>query len=461
MEKIKTQVAVLGGGPGGYTAAFRAADLGKDVCIIENRAHLGGVCLNVGCIPSKALLHSAEILQMAKEAESHGILFAEPEIDLDKLRKHKEKVVSTLTGGLAGLAKKRKVRVLNGTGTFISEYAIRVITEEGELELEFDYAIIAAGSRPVEIGAFPHDDERLWDSTDALALRNIPERLFILGGGIIGLEMATVYQALGSKITIVEMQDQLIPVSDPDTVKPLQKRLEERGMEIYLNTRVEAISAEKEGLRIKFGEHDDLFNAALISVGRRPNTDRIGLENTSVKTDERGFIPVDLERRTNRAHIFAIGDLTGQPMLAHKAVHEGKVAAEVIAGHKSAFEPLSIPSVAYTSPEIAWAGLTEKEAKARGKEYSKSVFPWAASGRAISQGSTDGFTKFLFDKENGRIIGAAIVGAHAGELIAEANLALEMGADAEDLGGTIHAHPTLSETLALASEVSLGTATDI
>lgn len=461
MEKKKTQVAVLGGGPGGYTAAFRAADLGMDVCIIENRAYLGGVCLNVGCIPSKALLHSAEILQMSKEAESHGIRFGEPEIDLNKLRKHKEKVVSTLTGGLAGLAKKRKVQVLNGTGTFISETAIRVITEEGEIELEFEYAIIAAGSRPVEIGAFPHNDERLWDSTDALALRSIPERLFILGGGIIGLEMATVYQALGSKITIVEMQDQLIPASDPDTVKPLQKRLKDRGMEIFLNTRVEAISPEKEGLRIKFGEHDDLFNAALISVGRRPNTDRIGLENTSVNTDEKGFIPVDLERRTSNPNIFAIGDLTGQPMLAHKAVHEGKVAAEVIAGHKSAFEPLSIPSVAYTSPEIAWAGLTEREAKAKGIVFSKSVFPWAASGRAISQGSTDGFTKFLFNKENGRIIGAAIVGAHAGELIAEANLALEMGADAEDLGGTIHAHPTLSETLALASEVSLGTATDI
>lgn len=461
MERNKTQLVVLGGGPGGYTAAFRAADLGIEVTIIENRPHLGGVCLNVGCIPSKALLHMAEILQMAKEAEVHGIRFGEPEINLEKLRAHKDKVVQTLTGGLAGLARKRKVQVLNGTGTFISDKAIRVITEQGEQELEFDYAIIAAGSRPVEVPAFPNSDERLWDSTDALALRNVPERLFILGGGIIGLEMATVYQSLGSKITIVEMQDQLIPASDPDTVKPLQKRLESRGMEIHLGTRVEAISPEKAGLRIQFGSHNELFNAALISVGRRPNTDRIGLENTSVITDEKGFIPVDISRRTNRPHIFAIGDLTGQPMLAHKAVHEGKVAAEVIAGLKSAFEPLSIPSVAYTSPEIAWAGLTEKEAKAKGLNYTKSVFPWAASGRAISQGSTDGITKFLFDGENGRIIGAAIVGAHAGELIAEANLALEMGADAEDLGGTIHAHPTLSETLALASEVSLGTATDI
>jgi len=461
MNKEHSEVVVLGGGPGGYTAAFRAADLGKQVSIIENRPSLGGVCLNVGCIPSKALLHVSEIIHHSEEAAAYGVTFEKPKMDLDKIRKHKEKVVGTLTGGLKGLAKKRNVKVINGSGTFISDHSMRITTNDGEIELTFDYAIIAAGSRPVEIPAFPHDDPRVWDSTDALALKEIPENLFILGGGIIGLEMAIVYQSLGSKITIVEMQDQLIPVSDADTVKPLQKRLEKGGMKIHLETRVESITAEKEGIRVQYGDKNELFDAALISIGRRPNSDRIGLEHCGVKTTDRGIIPVDLSRRTNIPHIFAIGDLTGQPMLAHKAVHEGKVAAEVIAGQKSAFEPLSIPSVAYTSPEIAWTGYTEKQAKEEGIEYSKSLFPWAASGRAISQGSTDGFTKFLFSKKTGRIIGAAIVGAHAGELIAEANLALEMGADAEDLVGTIHAHPTLSETLALAGEVSLGTITDM
>lgn len=461
MEKHNCQLAVLGGGPGGYTAAFRAADLGLDVVIVENRPNLGGVCLNVGCIPSKALLHTAEILQQSKELSKHGIVFQEPEIQLDKVRAHKEKVVSTLTQGLAGLAKKRKVRIINGSGSFVSPNTMRIATEKGEQELEFQQVIIATGSRPVEIPSFPHDDERLWDSTDALALKTIPENLFILGGGIIGLEMATVYQALGSKITIVELQDQLIPASDPDVVKPLEKRLRRAGMGIYLSTKVETITAESKGIKVRFGDKEELFSHCLVSVGRLPNSHNIGLEHTAVQVDDRGFIPVDLQRKTNVSHIFAIGDLTGQPMLAHKAVHEGKVAAEVAAGHKSAFEPLSIPSVAYTSPEIAWAGFTEREAKEKGINYTKSVFPWAASGRAISQGSTDGFTKFLFSKETGRIIGASIVGAHAGELIAEANLALEMGADAEDLGSTIHAHPTLSETLALASEVSLGTVTDL
>lgn len=461
MEKIQTEIAILGGGPGGYTAAFRAADLGKKVTIIENRPSLGGVCLNVGCIPSKALLHLAEIIQHSKDAAPHGVTFGEPKLDLDKIRKHKQKVVKTLTNGLAGLAKKRKVQVVNGSGQFISDKALRVATADGEVEISFDYAIIAAGSRPVEISAFPHEDERVWDSTDALELKNIPKKLFILGGGIIGLEMAIVYHSLGSEITIVEMLDQLIPASDADMVKPLLKRLKKSGMTIHLNTKVESIAPKKEGLEIVYGDRKELFDNALISIGRRPNSDRIGLEQTGVAATDRGLITVDMSRRTNVEHIFAIGDLTGQPMLAHKAVHEGKVAAEVIAGEKSVFDPMSIPSVAYTNPELAWAGLTEKEAKEEGIEYTKSVFPWAASGRAISQDSTDGFTKFLFSKESGRIIGASIVGAHAGELIAEANLALEMGADAEDLGGTIHAHPTLSETLALASEVSLGTITDL
>ncbi|MDA3850112.1 MAG: dihydrolipoyl dehydrogenase [Spirochaetaceae bacterium] len=461
MEERRSEVVVLGGGPGGYTAAFRAADLGKQVTIVENRANLGGVCLNVGCIPSKSLLHLAEIIEQSREASSHGVVFEPPKLNLDKIRSHKRDVVGTLTKGLSGLAKKRKVQVINGSGSFISQKELLITTEEGEIKLHFDYAIIAAGSRPVEIPIFPNNDSRIWDSTDALELREIPKKLFILGGGIIGLEMATVYQALGSEITIVEMLDQLIPISDADMVKPLLKRLQAKGMKIHLSTKVESIKPTSKGLEILYGETTELFDAALISVGRKPNTDRIGIENTDVKIDKQGFIPVDLTRRTNINHIFAIGDLTGQPMLAHKAVHEGKVAAEIIAGKKTAFEPMSIPSVAYTSPEIAWTGLTEKQAKEQKIEYTTSIFPWAASGRAISQGSNDGITKFLFDKETKRIIGASIVGAHAGELIAEANLALEMGADAEDLSGSIHAHPTLSETLALASEVFLGTVTDI
>lgn len=462
---IRAEVVVLGAGPGGYTAAFRAADLGKQVVLIERYPSLGGVCLNVGCIPSKALLHSAQIISEARAMGAHGVRFAEPEIDLAGLRTFKDKTVGKLTGGLAGLAKQRKVQVVHGTAAFESERLLRVETEQGEQTIAFESCIIAAGSRPTEIPGFPHGDPRVWDSTDALELPFVPARLLIVGGGIIGLEMATVYFALGAKVTVVELMDQLIPGADADIVKPLHRLIGRRYENIFLKTKVASMQAEKDGIHVSFeGEKapaSDVFDAVLVSVGRQPNGKRISAEKAGVHVTERGFIPVDRQQRSNVPHIFAIGDIVGNPMLAHKATHEGKVAAEVIAGHKSYFDALTIPSVAYTDPEVAWMGLTENEAKARGIEYHKGAFPWAASGRSLGIGRDEGLTKLLFENDSGRLIGAAMVGPNAGELVAETVLALEMGADAEDIGLSIHPHPTLSETVAFAAEMADGTITDL
>ncbi|MHB9119222.1 MAG: dihydrolipoyl dehydrogenase [Burkholderiales bacterium] len=463
-NEIHAEVVVLGAGPGGYSAAFRAADLGKKVVLIERYAALGGVCLNVGCIPSKALLHVAKVITEADEVSHHGVSFGKPKIDIDKIRAWKESVVSRLTGGLGQLAKQRKVQVVRGTAQFVAPHHIRVETAEGDVSVSFDNAIIAAGSQAVKIPSFP-DDPRLIDSTGALALAEVPKHLLVIGGGIIGLEMATVYSALGSKITVVERGDQLIPGADADLVRPLHKRIEKQYAAIWLNTSVSAIEAKKDGLHVSFSGDQapapQVFDKVLLAVGRRPNGKLIGAEHAGVQVDEQGFIAVDQQQRTNVPHIFAIGDIVGQPMLAHKAVHEGKVAAEVIAGHKAAFDARTIPSVAYTDPEIAWMGLTETEAKAQGIDYEKATFPWAASGRALSIGRDEGATKLILDKETRRILGAGIVGTNAGELIAEAVLALEMGADATDIGLTIHPHPTLSETLGFAAELAEGTITDM
>ncbi|HHC71701.1 MAG TPA: dihydrolipoyl dehydrogenase [Thiotrichales bacterium] len=463
---IRTQVLVLGAGPGGYTAAFRAADLGMNVVLVERYAELGGVCLNVGCIPSKALLHTVEVIEEAAELEAMGVTFGKPKIDLDKLRAGKEKVVKKLTGGLAQMAKARKVQVVQGTGTFASPKTLRVETADGgETLVEFDHCIIACGSSAVKIPVFPNDDPRLIDSTGALALEEIPKKMLIIGGGIIGLEMATVYATLGSSIDIVELQDGLIPGCDRDLVRPLEKRLQKKVNRILLKTKVEAIKPLKSGLKVTFGGENapgpETYDKVLVAVGRTPNGKRIGAENAGVEVDERGFIPVDRHMRTNVPHIFAIGDVVGNPMLAHKATHEAKVAAEVIAGLPALFDPMTIPSVAYTDPEVAWMGLTETEAKEKGIPYEKAVFPWAASGRAIGVGRDEGFTKLLFDPDTKRILGAGIVGVNAGELIGETVLALEMGADAEDIGLTIHPHPTLNESIAMAAEVAEGACTDL
>ncbi|MBS4099504.1 MAG: dihydrolipoyl dehydrogenase [Sulfuricella sp.] len=463
-SELHADVVVLGAGPGGYTAAFRAADLGKKVVLIERYASLGGVCLNVGCIPSKALLHVAKVITEAKDVSKHGVTFAAPKIDIDKIRSWKDSVVSKLTGGLKQLAKQRNVTVVQGNGRFIAPHHIRVTTEEGERDISFDHAIIAAGSQAVKIPTFP-DDPRVMDSTGALQLSDVPKRLLVIGGGIIGLEMATVYDALGSKITVVELGDQLIPGADPDMVRPLHKRIAARYEAIYLKTKVAGLEAKKNGILATFegdqAPEPQLYDRVLVAVGRRPSGKLIGAEHAGVTVDGQGFIPVDKQQRTNIPHIFAIGDIVGQPMLAHKAVHEGKVAAEVIAGHKAAFDARAIPSVAYTDPEIAWMGLTETEAKAQGIAYEKASFPWAASGRALSMDADSGATKLLIEPETRRILGAGIVGTNAGELIAEAVLALEMGADAADLGLTIHPHPTLSETLCFAAEMAEGTITDL
>ena len=459
------EVLVLGSGPGGYTTAFRAADLGKQVIMIERHQRIGGVCLNVGCIPSKALLHSAAVITEAEEMDSHGISFGKPQIDIKKLAGWKDSVVERLTGGLKMLAKQRKVEVVTGEGKFTSANHISVTTADGEISISFDQCVIAAGSRVTKIPSFPNDDARIMDSTDALRLEKIPDRLLVIGGGIIGLEMATVYQALGAKITIVEMQDGLIPGADKDIVRPLQKRLQSRYENIYLKTAVSAIKPLKNGLEVSFDGKDapenDIFDRILVAVGRSPNGLLIDADKAGVNVDERGFIAVNKQQQTNVPHIFAIGDIVGQPMLAHKATHEAKVAAEVISGMKSAFDPMTIPSVAYTDPEVAWMGLTEEQAKAEGIEVEKGAFPWAASGRSLSVGRDEGMTKTLFDKQTGRLVGAGIVGPNAGELIAEAVLALEMGADAEDMGLTIHPHPTLSETLCFAAEMAEGTITDL
>jgi len=460
----EADVLVLGAGPGGYTAAFRAADLGQKVVMVEKRATLGGVCLNIGCIPSKALLHVAKVIDEAKHSVDFGVRFIGPEIDLDGVRGFKDGVVKRLTGGLTALARQRKVTVVTGEGHFTSPHTLAVETSEGRRIVRFAKAIIAAGSEPVAPGFIPKDP-RIWDSTRALELKQVPERLLILGGGIIGLEMATVYEALGSQITVIEMMDQLMPGADRDIVAPFAKRVEKRYRKILLQTKVTKVEARPDALYVTYesasGSSEEAFDAMLVSVGRRPSGKLIGAEAAQVAVDERGFISVDKQMRTNVPHIFAIGDLVGQPMLAHKAAHEGKVAAEAASGHKSAFDAQVIPSVAYTDPEVAWVGVTETEAKAKGLKYGKAVFPWVASGRSLSLGRDEGLTKTLWDEETGRLIGTAIVGPNAGDLISEAALAIEMGCDAEDIGLTIHPHPTLSETFAMSAEAYAGTLTDL
>jgi len=461
---FECDVLVLGAGPGGYTAAFRAADLGKNVVLVDRRATLGGVCLNVGCIPSKALLHAAKVIDETAEMSPHGISFSAPKIDLDALRGWKEGVVKRLTTGLTGLARQRKVTAITGEGVFTSPHTLAVTTADGDRVIRFSSAIIAAGSEPAAPGFIPKD-ARIWDSTAALELRSVPKRLLVLGGGIIGLEMATVYAALGSKITVIEMMDQLMPGADRDVVAPFAKRVERRYEKILLETKVTAVEANPEGVRVAFegkgGSGEDVFDAMLVAIGRRPNGAAIGADAAGVQVDGRGFIAVDKQMRTNVPHIFAIGDVVGQPMLAHKATHEGKVAAEAASGHRSAFDAKVIPAVAYTDPEVAWVGVTETEAKAKGLKFGKAVFPWAASGRSLSLGRDEGLTKTLWDEESGRLIGCGIVGPNAGDLIAEAALAIEMGCDAEDIGLTVHPHPTLSETFAMSAEAFAGTLTDL
>lgn len=464
---ISCQVMVLGSGPGGYTAAFRAADLGLNVVLVERYPTLGGVCLNVGCIPSKALLHTAKVITEAEETEHHGLSFGKPSIDLDKLRNWKANdVVGKLTGGLAQMAKARGVTVVSGVGKFTGQNQIAVTAADGKVTLVgFENAIIAAGSQATKFPGAP-EDERIMDSTGALALADIPGRMLVIGGGIIGLEMGTVYDALGTKVSVVEFMDGLIPGADRDLIRPLQKRMEKRFESIMVSTKVSKLEAKPDGIYVDFEgtnapKDTQKYDRVLVSIGRRPNGKNIGAENAGVAVDDRGFIAVDKQMRTNVPNIFAIGDIVGQPMLAHKATHEAKVAAEVIAGHKVEFVANVIPSVAYTDPEVAWVGLTETEAKAKGIEIEKASFPWAASGRALSIARTEGATKLIFDKDTHRVIGAGIVGINAGELLAEAVLAIEMGADAHDLGLTIHAHPTLSETVCFAAELKEGTITDM
>ena len=463
---MKATVVVLGSGPGGYTAAFRAADLGLDVIMIERYSSIGGVCLNVGCIPSKALLHTANVINEAEAFSKHGVTFGKPDIDMEGIRKNKEGIVKRLTGGLKQLAKQRKVKIVQGYGKFISAHHIEVIAEDGSATtIAFENCIIAAGSRVTKLPFIPWDDPRVMDSTDALALEAVPKRLLVVGGGIIGLEMATVYDALGANITVVELSKGLMPGVDRDLVRPLERRIKKRYEKIYINTKVTAITPSDNGLVCHFegknAPESDTFDRVLVSIGRTPNGALIDADKAGVQVNDYHFINVDKQMKTNVDHIYAIGDIVGQPMLAHKATHEAKVAAEVIAGHKSYFDARAIPSVAYTDPEVAWMGKTEEECKAEGIDVNKGAFPWAASGRSLSIGRNEGLTKVLFDKKSGQLIGAGIVGTNAGELIAEAVLALEMGADAEDIGLTIHPHPTLSETLNFAAEVAEGTCTDI
>ena len=459
-----TPVLVLGAGPGGYTAAFRAADLGLEVTLVERWPTLGGVCLNVGCIPSKALLHAAKVIDEAASMSAHGIEFGAPKIDAVKLRGWKSGVVKKLTGGLEALAKQRKVTVMRGSGRFVAPRVLEVTGDGGTTRISFDYCIIAAGSEPVRLPFVPQDP-RVMDSTDALELRELPKRLLVIGGGIIGLEMGCVYDALGTRVSVVEVMKQLMPGADPDIVKPLEKRLRKRYEQVLLGIKVKAVTALPEGLRVEFeGEgapEPQTYDRVLVAVGRKPNGGMLDAEKAGVNVDDRGFIRVDRQMRTNVPHIFAIGDLVGQPMLAHKATHEGKVAAEVIAGEKRAFDARVIPSVAYTDPEVAWVGLTESEAKAKGIAVQKGMFPWAASGRSLAQGRDEGFTKLLFDPQTHRVVGGGLVGPNAGELIGEIALAIEMGADASDVGLTIHPHPTLSESIAFAAEAFEGTLTDL
>lgn len=461
---LKTEVLVLGGGPGGYTAAFRAADLGKQVVLVERYPVIGGVCLNVGCIPSKSLLHVANVINESVDVSESGVRFNQPEIDLEALRDWKGKVCSQLTTGLAGLAKQRNVKIVQGYGRFLSDHKIVVEHHDVTQEIEFEHCIIAVGSKPVRIPSFPNDDPRIMDSTDALNIEEIPNNLLILGGGIIGLEMATIYHALGSQISIVEMQDQIIPGCDKDLIRPLMQRINKRYQDIFLSTRVDSVKSQPDGLKVTLsGAHSGemLFDKILVAVGRTPNGNLINAENAGIEVDEKGFIAVNTKLQTDVDHIYAIGDVVGNPMLAHKAVHEGKIAAESIAGLASEWRALTIPSVAYTDPEVAWMGLTENQAKEQGIEYEKGAFPWAASGRSLSMGRKEGITKLLSDKQSGRILGAGMTGSNAGELIAEAVLALEMGACVEDIALTIHAHPTLSETLGFSAEMIEGTITDL
>ena len=468
---IECEMVVLGSGPGGYTAAFRAADVGLDTVLVERYASLGGVCLNVGCIPSKALLHAAAVIDEVAHAGDFGVEFGKPTITLDKLRAYKEKVVNQLTKGLAGMAKQRKVRNVQGVGKFVSANELEITAADGSTQLlRFQKCIIAAGSQAVKLPNFPWDDKRVMDSTDALELAEVPGSLLVVGGGIIGLEMATVYSALGSKVTVVEFMDQLMPGADKDLVKPLADRLKRQGIDVHLKTKASGVTADAKGITVTFEAAEEgqapalaqgTFDRVLVAVGRSPNGKKIDAEKAGVQVTDRGFIPVDRQMRTNVPHIFAIGDIVGNPMLAHKATHEGKLAAEVAAGHKKEWVARVIPSVAYTNPEIAWVGVTETEAKAKGLKVGVAKFPWAASGRAIGIGRTAGFTKLIFDEETHRIIGGAIVGVHAGDLLAEIGLAIEMGAEAEDIGHTIHAHPTLSESVAMASEIYDGTITDL
>ncbi|HDU8581212.1 dihydrolipoyl dehydrogenase [Morganella morganii] len=463
--EIKAQVVVLGAGPAGYSAAFRCADLGLETVLIERYSTLGGVCLNVGCIPSKALLHVAKVIEEAKALASHGIVFGEPQTDIDKVRLWKEKVISQLTGGLAGMAKGRKVTVVNGLGQFTGANTIEVDGEKGKTTITFDNAIIAAGSRPIQLPFIPHEDPRVWDSTDALQLKTVPGRLLVMGGGIIGLEMGTVYHALGSQIDVVEMFDQVIPAADKDIVKLFTKRISSK-FNLMLETKVTAVEAREDGIYVtmegkKGPAEPQRYDAVLVAIGRTPNGKLLAADKAGVEVDDRGFIHVDKQMRTNVPHIFAIGDIVGQPMLAHKGVHEGHVAAEVISGLKHYFDPKVIPSIAYTEPEVAWVGLTEKEAKEKGISYETATFPWAASGRAIASDCAEGMTKLIFDKESHRVIGGAIVGTNGGELLGEIGLAIEMGCDAEDLALTIHAHPTLYESIGMAAEIYEGSITDL
>ncbi|OOF83068.1 dihydrolipoyl dehydrogenase [Rodentibacter ratti] len=464
-KEIKTQVVVLGAGPAGYSAAFRCADLGLETVLVERYSTLGGVCLNVGCIPSKALLHVAKVIEEAKHAGKNGVYFSEPKIDLDQVRTGKDAVVAKLTGGLAGMAKQRKVTVVEGLAAFTDPNTLVARDRDGNpTTIKFDNAIIAAGSRPIELPFIPHEDPRIWNSTDALKLKEVPKKLLIMGGGIIGLEMGTVYHALGSEIEVVEMFDQVIPAADKDVVAIYTKQIEKK-FKLMLETKVTAVEAKDDGIYVsmegKACNDTKRYDAVLVAIGRVPNGKLIDAGKAGVEVDERGFIHVDKQMRTNVPHIFAIGDIVGQPMLAHKGVHEGHVAAEVIAGQKHYFDPKVIPSIAYTEPEVAWVGKTEKECKQEGLNYEVAKFPWAASGRAIASECSEGMTKLIFDKDTHRILGGAIVGSNGGELLGEIGLAIEMGCDAEDIALTIHAHPTLHESVGLAAEVFEGSITDL
>lgn len=464
-KEIKTQVVVLGAGPAGYSAAFRCADLGLETVLVERYSTLGGVCLNVGCIPSKALLHVAKVIEEAKHAEKNGIFFTEPTIDLDKVRAGKDAVVAKLTGGLAGMAKARKVTVVEGLAAFTDPNTLVARDRDGNpTTIKFDNAIIAAGSRPIQLPFIPHEDPRIWDSTDALKLKEVPKKLLIMGGGIIGLEMGTVYHALGAEIEVVEMFDQVIPAADKDVVAIYTKQIEKK-FKLMLETKVTAVEAKDDGIYVsmegKACNDTKRYDAVLVAIGRVPNGKLIDAGKAGVNVDDRGFIAVDKQMRTNVPHIFAIGDIVGQPMLAHKGVHEGHVAAEVIAGQKHYFDPKVIPSIAYTEPEVAWVGKTEKECKQEGLNYEVAKFPWAASGRAIASECSEGMTKLIFDKDTHRLLGGAIVGSNGGELLGEIGLAIEMGCDAEDIALTIHAHPTLHESVGLAAEVFEGSITDL